>query len=42
MWRIAFGPPLALTAQRWFEIEPYFDRLRQAHAAGKWKFVLGE
>jgi hypothetical protein len=42
MWRIAFGPPMPLTAQRWFEIEPYFDRLRQAHADGKWKFVLPE
>lgn len=42
MWRIAFGPPMPLTAQRWFEIEPYFDRLRQAHADGKWKFVLAE
>lgn len=42
MWRIAFGPPVPLTAQRWFEIEPYFDRLRQAHADGKWKFVPAE
>ncbi len=42
MWRIAFGPPVPLTAQRWFEIEPYFDRLRRAHADGKWKFVLAE
>jgi hypothetical protein len=42
MWRIAFGPPMPLTAQRWFEIEPFFDRLRRAHEAGKWKFVLPE
>lgn len=42
MWRIAFGPPVPLSAQRWFEIEPYFDRLRQAYADGKWKFVLPE
>jgi hypothetical protein len=42
MWRIAFGPPVPLTAQRWFEIEPFFDRLRLAHANGKWKFVLPE
>lgn len=39
MWRLAYGPPVALTAQRWFELEPYFDRLKQAHAAGKWYFV---
>ncbi len=39
MWRLAYGPPTPLTAQRWFELEPYFDRLKQAHADGKWYFV---
>ena len=39
MWRIAYGPPVPISAQRWFELEPYFERLRQAHADGKWRFV---
>jgi hypothetical protein len=39
MWRIAYGPPQPISAQRWFELEPYFDRLRKAHADGKWRFV---
>jgi hypothetical protein len=39
MWRIAYGPPAPITAQRWFELEPYFERLKQAHADGKWRFV---
>ncbi|MBM3980496.1 MAG: hypothetical protein FJ304_09435 [Planctomycetes bacterium] len=38
MWRIAYGPPMAISAQRWFELEPYFERLRRAHADGKWRF----
>ena len=40
MWRLAYGPPTPLTAQRWGELEPYFERIKQAHAAGKWRFVL--
>jgi hypothetical protein len=39
MWRLAYGPPQPISAQRWFELEPYFNRLRQAHADGKWRFV---
>jgi hypothetical protein len=42
MWRIAYGPPVYISAQRWFELEPYFERLRQAHADGKWRFETGE
>lgn len=42
MWRIAYGPPQPISAQRWFELEPYFDRLRKAHADGKWRFVTDE
>jgi hypothetical protein len=39
MWRIAYGPPTHISAQRWFELEPYFNRLRRAHADGKWRFA---
>jgi hypothetical protein len=39
MWRIAYGPPMHISAQRWFELEPYFDRLRRAHEDGKWRFA---
>jgi hypothetical protein len=42
MWRLAYGPPMTITAQRWFELEPYFDRLKQAHADGKWRFLTEE
>ncbi len=42
MWRIAFGPPMTITANRWLELEPYFRRLQQAHADGKWRFVTDE
>ena len=38
MWRIAYGPPMHISAQRWFELEPYFERLRRAHEDGKWRF----
>jgi hypothetical protein len=42
MWRLAYGPPVYVSAQRWFELEPYFERLRLAHADGKWRFGTGE
>jgi|SRR5579883_349004 len=42
MWRIAYGPALHISAQRWFELEPYFERIRIAHADGKWRFETGE
>jgi hypothetical protein len=42
MWRIAYGPPMYISAQRWFELEPYFERLRSAHADGKWRFETDE
>jgi hypothetical protein len=38
-WKLAFGPPQEVTVRRWQEMEPYFDRLRQAHADGKWRFT---
>jgi hypothetical protein len=41
-WTIAFGPPQALTVGRWRELEPFFERLRQAHADGKWRFVSAD
>ena len=41
-WKIAFGPPQALSVRRWRELEPFFERLRTAHAEGKWRFVLAE
>lgn len=38
-WRLAYGEPQEISASRWREMEPYFERLGQAHAAGKWRFV---
>ncbi len=38
-WKLAFGPPQKITLNRWAELEPYVERLRAAHAAGKWRFV---
>ncbi len=41
-WKLAYGPPQEVGMTRWREMEPYFDRLRQAHADGKWHFVLAD
>jgi hypothetical protein len=41
-WNIAYGPPKALTVNRWRELEPFFIRLRQAHMDGKWRFILAD
>jgi len=41
-WKIAFGPPQSVTVNRWRELEPFFERVRQAHADGKWRFVVAE
>ncbi len=42
LWRLAYGPPQVLTVNRWRELEPFFERVRLAHADGKWRFVLSE
>ena len=42
MWRLAYGPPTPMSAQRWFELEPYFERLKLAHTENKWRFVRNE
>ncbi|MFO0803780.1 MAG: hypothetical protein U0791_11760 [Gemmataceae bacterium] len=39
LWKIAFGPARVVTVQRWKLLEPLFERVRQAHADGKWRFV---
>lgn len=39
LWKIAFGPARVVTLQRWKLLEPLFERVRQAHAEGKWRFV---
>jgi hypothetical protein len=39
-WKLAFGPPQEVTVARWRELEPYLNRLREAHADGKWRFVM--
>jgi hypothetical protein len=39
LWKIAFGPPRVLTVQRWKLLEPLLERVRQAHADGKWRLV---
>ncbi|HSQ58714.1 MAG TPA: hypothetical protein VLM40_23535 [Gemmata sp.] len=41
-WKLAYGPPQELTVSRWRELESYFVRLRDAHAAGKWRFVMAD
>ena len=41
-WKLAYGPPEVLTVNRWREMEPYFQRLQQAHADGKWQFESAE
>jgi len=39
LWKIAYGPPRVVTVQRWKLLEPLFERVCQAHADGKWRFV---
>jgi hypothetical protein len=39
-WKLAYGPPQEVNVGRWRELEPYFVRLREAHADGKWRFVM--
>jgi hypothetical protein len=39
-WKLAYGPPQEVGLSRWRELEPYFVRLREAHADGKWRFVM--
>ena len=39
LWKIAHGPPRVVTVQRWNLLEPLFERIRTAHAEGKWRFV---
>lgn len=41
-WKLAYGPPEVLKVNQWREMEPYFERLRQAHADGKWRFEFEE
>jgi hypothetical protein len=41
-WKVAYGPPQELTVTRWREMEPYFERLRQAYTDGKWHFVFAD
>jgi hypothetical protein len=41
-WRLAYGEPQVLTISRWRELEPFFARVRQAHADQKWRFVTKE
>jgi hypothetical protein len=41
-WKLAYGPAEVVTVNRWREMEPYFEKLRQAHADGKWQFVPEE
>lgn len=39
LWKIAFGPPKIVTVQRWTLLEPLVERVRRAHADGKWRFA---
>lgn len=42
LWKIGFGPARVVSVQRWSALEPLFERVRQAHADGKWRFVAAE
>lgn len=39
-WKLAYGSPSVLSLEQWLAMEPYFERIRQAHANGQWKFRL--
>jgi hypothetical protein len=40
LWRLAYGQPQVVSIALWRDQEPYFERVREAHAQGKWAFVL--
>lgn len=37
-WKLAYGSPSVLSLEQWLAMEPYFERIRRAHADGLWKF----
>ena len=39
LWKIAYGPARVVTVDRWKRLAPLLDRVRQANADGKWRFV---
>jgi hypothetical protein len=39
LWRLAYGQPQAVSVAQWRDLEPYFERVRQAHEDGKWTFA---
>jgi hypothetical protein len=40
LWRLAYGPPQVVGVSQWRDLEPYFEKVRQAHEDGKWAFAL--
>lgn len=42
LWKIGYGPARVVSVQRWQVLEPLFERVRRAHADGKWRFVAAE
>ncbi len=40
LWRLAYGEPQLLGINQWRDLEPYFERVRQAHADKKWAFAF--
>jgi hypothetical protein len=40
LWRLAYGETQVLGINQWRDLEPYFERVRQAHADGKWSFAF--
>ncbi|MDB5312263.1 MAG: hypothetical protein JWO38_6465 [Gemmataceae bacterium] len=42
LWKIGYGAPIVVTVHQWTGLEPLFERVRQAHADGKWRFVAAE
>jgi hypothetical protein len=42
LWRLAYGPPQVVNVNYWHDLEPYFLRVCQAHADGRWAFAFEE
>lgn len=40
LWRLAYGKAQIVTVSQWRDLEPYFERVKQAHADGKWSFAF--
>jgi hypothetical protein len=42
LWRVGYGRPASVTVQRWLELGPQLELLREAFELGAWRFAATE